>query len=155
MSGDPECTCEGGWLGDRCEEQDLCYVVSCQNGGHCESGRCVCPVADTSSCAFNPSSSTRAATCLTLTPGSQTWANHRCSDQEQECSVPGYGGERCETQCCSTYCKMLSRLLMGPEDKTMATAAARGLCKLIRKTGDAKIAALAQRVFSAEHNRVD
>jgi hypothetical protein len=37
----------------------------------------------------------------------------------------------------------------------MATAAARGLCKLIRKTGDAKIAALAQRVFSAEHNRVD
>ena len=39
-------TCCPGWTGPTCDVHDLCYDVSCTNGGLCDplTGRCACPV---------------------------------------------------------------------------------------------------------------
>jgi len=74
------CTCDGGWLGTLCDQQDLCYQITCSGHGTCK------PSDGSCQCNTHWDSATSCATCT------GNW------DPAQDCNVclSGYGGANCD-----------------------------------------------------------
>lgn len=74
-----QCTCCPGYQGPQCDQHDACFGITCQNGGTCDRGQCVCPDTHTGdrcqypSCSFNG-----------------RWDTNHCA-----CKM-GFGGDQCE-----------------------------------------------------------